>query len=85
MKGFFDGGAADFVSTLTRLGNCTLDEVFTKLKEKFQDNRSQTDFLYMLTMDPNNETIREYSHDLYTLVSKAYPNKAAAQRLEVLK
>ncbi len=87
MRGFLDGDAADFVSTLSRSGNYTLDEVFTALKERFRDNRSQTDFLYMFTMrrqDPTNETIREYSHDLYTLVSKAYPNMGDAQRMEVL-
>ncbi len=85
MKRFLDGDTADFVSTLTRSGNYTLDEVFTKLKERFEDNRSQTDFLYMFTMRrqyPNNETIREYSHDLCSLVSKTYPN---VERMEVLK
>ena len=88
MKGFLDGDAADFVSTISRSGNYTMNEVFTKLNEWFRDNRSQTDFLYMFTMrqqDPNNETLREFSHDLYTVVSKAYPNMADAQRMEVLK
>ncbi len=77
MKGFLDGDAADFVSTLSRSGNYTLDEVFTKLKERFRDNRSQTDFLYLFTMrhrDPKNDTIREYSHDFYTLSPRLIRN-----------
>ncbi len=88
MKGFLDGEAAEFVSTLSTSGRYTLDEVFQKMQERFKDNRSQTDFLYMFTMrrqDPKIETIREYSHDLYTLVVKAYPNMPDAQRMEVLK
>ncbi len=44
MKGFLDGDAADFVSTLKKSGNYTLDEVFTKLKQRFKDNWSQTAF-----------------------------------------
>ncbi len=88
MKGFLDGDAADFASTLSRSGQYSLNEIFVKLKERFKDNRSQTDFLYMFTMrrqDPNTESIRQYSHDLYNLVSKAYPSMPDAQRMEVLK
>ncbi len=88
MKGFLDGEASEFVSTLSTSGRYTLDEVFQKMQERFKDNRSQTDFLYMFTMrrqDPKTETIREYSHGLYTLVTKAYANMPDAKRMEVLK
>ena len=88
MKGFLDGEAAEFVSTLSTSGRYTLDEVFQKMQERSKDNRSQADFLYMFTMrrqDPKTETIREYFHDLYTLVTKAYPNMPDTQRMEVLK
>ncbi len=58
------------------------------MQERFRDNRSRTDFLYMFTMrrqGPKTETIREYSHELYTLVTKAYPYMPDKQRMEVLK
>ncbi len=88
MKGFLEGEVSELVSTLSTSGRYTLDEVFQKMQESFKDNRSQTDFLYMFTrrrQDPKTETIREYSHDFYTLVTKAYPNMPDAQRMEVLK
>ena len=62
MEGFLDGDAAEFVSTLSTSGRYNLDEVFQKMQDsRFRDNRSQTDFLYMLTLrrqDPKIQTIR---------------------------
>ncbi len=76
-KRFLDGEATEFVSTLSTSGRYTLEKVLGRMQDMFRDNMSQTDFIYTYTLrrqDPKTETIREYSRDLYTSVTKAYPN-----------
>ncbi len=66
----------------------TLKEILKKLRDRFKDSRTQSDFLYMLTTrrhNPKTETIREYSHALHNLVVRAYPQMPEDQRMQILK
>ncbi len=88
LKGFLEGEAAEFLASMPHKSKYSLKEILKKIRDRFKDSRTQSDFLYMLTTkrhNPKNETIREYSHALHNLVIRAYPNMPDEQRMQILK
>ena len=88
LRGFLEGEAAEFLASIPNKNQQTLKEVLKKIKNRFKDSRTQSDFVYILTTkrhDLKHETIREYSHSLHNLVVKAYPAMPEDQRMQILK
>ncbi len=80
--------AAEFLKSMPNKHRNTLKEILKKMRDRFKDSRTQSDFLYMLTTrrhNPKTETIREYSHSLHNLVVRAYPQMPDDQRMQILK
>ena len=60
--GFLEGEAAEFLASMPIKHKYTLKEILKKMKDRFKDSRTQSDFLYMLTTrkhNPKTEKIRE--------------------------
>ncbi len=88
LRGFLEGEAAGFLANMPNKTQLTLKEVLKKLKERFKNSQTQSDFVYMLTTrrcNPKNETVRENSHNLMKLVARAYPDMSDDQRDQILK
>ncbi len=69
LRGFLEGEAAEFLASMPH--KYTLKQILKKIRDRFEDSRTQSDFLNMLTTrrhKPKKETMREYSHALHNLV-----------------
>ena len=88
LRGFLEGEAAEFLANMPNKAHLTLKDILKKMRERFKDSRTQSDFVYILTTrryNPKSETVREYSHNLMKLVAKAYPDMSDDQRDQILK
>ncbi len=74
LRGFLEGEAAEFLASIPNKNQQTLKEILKKIRDRFKDSRTQSDFVYILTTkkhDPKCETVGEYSHSLHNLIVKA--------------